>query len=100
MADWAQEGGEARRLGAPQTGRETQLRGGTLLDMAREIVPMAAQGLKNRGRGDGTGADESLFLAYLEDITESGKSSAEKLLDSYHGAWGGDIQKAYEALTL
>jgi glutamate--cysteine ligase len=100
IADWTQEERDALRLGAPQTGLQTPFRGGTLLDMAREIVPMAAQGLKNRGRGDGTGADESLFLAYLEEITESGKSSAEKLLDSYHGAWGGDIQKAYEALTL
>jgi glutamate--cysteine ligase len=100
IADWTQEERDALRLGAPQTSLQTPFRGGTLLDMAREIVPMAAQGLKNRGRGDGIGADESLFLAYLEDITESGKSSAEKLLDSYHGAWGGDIQKAYEALTL
>ena len=100
IADWTQEERDALRLGGPQTGLQTPFRGGTLLDMAREIVPMAAQGLKNRGRGDGTGADESLFLAYLEEITESGKSSAEKLLDSYHGAWGGDIQKAYEALTL
>ena len=100
IADWTQEERDALRLGAPQTSLQTPFRGGTLLDMAREIVPMAAQGLKNRGRGDGTGADESLFLAYLEDITESGQSSAEKLLDSYHGAWGGDIQKAYEALTL
>jgi glutamate--cysteine ligase len=100
IADWTQEERDALRLGAPQTSLQTPFRGGTLLDMAREIVPMAAQGLKNRGRGDGTGADESLFLAYLEDITESGQSSAEKLLDSYHGAWGGDIQKAYDALTL
>ena len=100
IADWTQEERDALRLGSPQTGLQTPFRGGTLLDMAREIVPMAAQGLKNRGRGDGTGADESLFLAYLEEITESGKSSAEKLLDSYHGAWGGDIQKAYDALTL
>ena len=100
IADWTQEERDALRLGAPQVGLQTPFRGGTLLDMAREIVPMAAQGLKNRGRGDGTGADESLFLAYLEEITESGKSSAEKLLDSYHGAWGGDIQKAYDALTL
>ncbi len=68
--------------------------------MARQIVPMAAQGLKNRARGDGAGADESLFLAYLEEIVESGKSSAEKLLDQYHGVWDGDIKKAYEALTL
>jgi glutamate--cysteine ligase len=88
------------RQAAPQSGLATPFRSGTLLDMAREIVPMAAQGLKNRGRGDGVGADESLFLAYLEEIAESGKSSAQKLLDKYHGEWGGDIQQAYQTLKL
>ena len=100
IADWTKDERDALRLGAPQTGLATAFRGGTLLDMAREIVPMAAQGLKNRARGDGAGADESLFLAYLEEITASGKSSAEKLLDKYHGEWGGDLKKAYETLTL
>ena len=100
IADWTQEERDELRLGAPQTGLATAFRGGTLLDMAREIVPMAAQGLKNRARGDGAGADESLFLAYLEEITASGKSSAEKLLHKYHGEWGGDLKKAYQELTL
>jgi glutamate--cysteine ligase len=100
IADWTQEERASLRQAAPQSGLATPFRGGTLLDMAREIVPMAAQGLKNRGRGDGAGADESLFLAYLEEIAESGKSSAQKLLDKYHGEWGGDIQQAYQTLKL
>ena len=100
IADWNQEERNTLRLGAPQTGLATPFRSGSLLDMAREIVPMAAQGLKNRARSDGAGADESLFLAYLEEIVESGKSSAEKLLDQYHGVWDGEIKNAYQALTL
>ena len=100
IADWTKAERDALRLGAPQTGLATPFRDGSLLDMARDIVPMAAQGLKNRARSDGTGADESLFLAYLEEIVESGKSSAEKLLDKYNGEWDGDIKKAYPSLTL
>jgi glutamate--cysteine ligase len=100
IADWTQEERNALRLSAPQTGLAAPFRSGTLLDMAREIVPVAAQGLKNRARSDGVGADESLFLAYLEEIVESGKSSSEKLLDQYHGVWDGDIKNAYQALTL
>ena len=52
---------------------------------------------KSRARrwGSGTTHDESLFLAYLiEEITASGKSSAEKLLDKYFGEWGGDLKKS------
>lgn len=100
IADWTQTERDALRLGAPKTGLETPFRGGTLLDMARDIVPLAAQGLKNRGYGDGAGGDESLFLAYLEEIVADGQNNAQRLLNSYHGDWGGDITKALPDLTF
>ncbi len=100
IADWTQEERAALRAAAPLTGLETPFRGGTLLDMARDILPMAKQGLENRRYTDGTGNDERLFLDYLERIVADGKSNAQRLLDSYHNEWGGDINKAYAALTL
>ncbi len=100
ISDWTQEERDALRAAAPISGLETPFRGGSLLDMARDILPMAKQGLKNRGFADGTGNDETLFLDYLERIVADGKSNAQRLLDSYHGEWGGDMNKAYKALTL
>jgi glutamate--cysteine ligase len=100
IADWTAEERETLRQNAPKTGLATPFRGGTLLDMARHIVPLAARGLKNRARTDIEGHDESKFLGFLEDVVESGKSPAENLLDSYHNEWQGDVQNAFDALAL
>ena len=100
IADWTAEERETLRQNAPKTGLATPFRGGTLLDMARHIVPLAARGLKNRARTDIEGHDESKFLGFLEEIVESGKSPAENLLDSYHNEWQGDVQNAFDALAL
>jgi len=100
IADWTQEERDALRAGAPRTGLATPFRGGTLLDMARDIVPMAQQGLQNRAYKDVHGDDETKFLAFLEAVVADGKSPAERLLALYENQWGGDISKAYDALTL
>ena len=34
--------------------------------------------------------------AVAEEIVASGKVPAERLLDQYHGAWAGDITRAYD----
>jgi glutamate--cysteine ligase len=100
VADWTQAERAALRMGAAQTGLATPFRGGSLLDVARDILPLAKQGLKNRGFKDAAGDDETKFLDFLEDVVGSGKSPAERLLEQYENEWGGDIRKAYETLTL
>ena len=32
----------------------------------------------------------------LEEIVDSGKVPAQRLLDKFHGEWGGDIGRVYE----
>lgn len=100
IADWTQSERDALRLGAPTTGLETPFRGGTLLDMARVIVPMAAQGLKARNRSDGAGGDESQFLTYLETIVADGRNNAGRLLAKYKAEWGEDVRPIYHELGL
>ena len=36
------------------------------------------------------------FLEALDEIAASGKVPAQRLLDSYHGEWQGDISRVYE----
>jgi len=100
IADWTQSERDALRLGAPTTGLETPFRGGTLLDMARDIVPMAAQGLKARNRSDGAGGDESQFLTYLETIVADGQNNAGRLLAKYKAEWDEDVRPIYHELGL
>ncbi len=100
IADWTQEERDALRRQVPLQGLDTPFRNGTLLDMARDVLVMAEQGLKNRARGDGAGGDETVFLAYLQQIIADGQSPAARLVDRYRTAWGGDITRIYKELAF
>ena len=81
------------RLGLATTGP----RGRSFRDLARVILDIAGRGLAARRRLNAAGDDETGFLQPLREIAESGKVPAERLLDLYHGAWGGDLTRIYEA---
>ena len=62
---------------------------------SRQVLEISRQGLKARAYLDDLGSDETQFLSSLERIVETGKTSAEDLLDKFHGPWGGDIEHIY-----
>jgi len=74
-------------------------RGRTLQELAKRILAVAEAGLAARGRRDAAGADETRYLRPLHEIADSGKVPAERLLDLYHGEWGGDVRHAYAAMS-
>ena len=39
--------------------------------------------------------DESIFIEPLAEIVENGKTDAERLLERYHGEWGGDVRPVF-----
>jgi glutamate--cysteine ligase len=41
--------------------------------------------------------DETGYLAEIEEIAETGVTSAERLLELYDGPWRGDASEAFEA---
>jgi len=69
--------------------------GGQLRDIAGAVLDIAHGGLKARARLSGAGEDETGFLEPLREIVRAGKVPAERLLDLYHGAWGGDVSHVY-----
>ena len=100
ISDWTQDERDALRLAVPQSGLDTPFRTATLLDMARDVLAMAEQGLKNRARSDGAGGDETTFLAYLQQIVAEGQSPAARLVDKYRHEWDGDITRIYKELAF
>ena len=70
--------------------------GGTLRDIAGEVLDIAKGGLAARARLNGGGDNETGFLDPLHEIVARGKVPAQRLLDLYHGEWGGDISHIYE----
>ena len=72
----------------------------TALEVARDVLRLAAEGLKRRARYNGSGDDERIFLAPLDDVVATGRTPAEELLAAYNGPWGGDIARVYRAYAF
>lgn len=94
---WDMAGREALRASVPKAGLEAPLPGGgTLRDVAGEVLKLAQAGLSARGRLNSGGDNETGFLQPLEEIVASGRIPAERLLALYHGEWGNDLSKIYD----
>lgn len=89
----------ALRDGVPKHALKQPFRNGTVLDLARETLRIAAQGLKRRNRLNRHGADESIFLEPLIDIVEANQTPAERKLELFHGAWKGSVDPVFKAFA-
>jgi len=84
----------------PRMGLDTPWCDTTVRWLARDAVRIAKQGLKARGRLNAAGQDESIYLEPLEEIIASGRSPADRWLERFHGAWGGDVTKIFAEAAL
>jgi glutamate--cysteine ligase len=100
IADWTEEERQALRDAVPRHGLAAPFRDGTVLDVAREMVSLANQGLKHRALYDADGEDERKLLVPLEQTVEEGRSPAERLLENYDSAWDGDIDRVFDSVSL
>jgi len=97
VKDWDMAGREALRSAAPKLALDAPLPGGgTLRDIAAEVLAISRTGLNARAQLNEAGDNESGFLGPLDDIVASGKVPAQVLLDKFHGEWGGDLSRIYE----
>ena len=94
---WSMDERERLRSEVPRLGLATPLPGGagTMRDLGREALAIAHRGLAARGRLNTIGDNESGYLETLDEIVASGKTSAQRLLDAYHGPWNGDVSRVY-----
>ena len=96
VKDWDMAGREALRTAVPRLALDAPLPGGgKLRDIAGQVLAIAQRGLASRARLNAAGDNETGYLQPLEDIVARGETRAERLLDLYHGASGGDLTKIY-----
>ena len=93
---WTAEEREHLRKDSARIGLKAKVAGRSLQDVAKDVVEIAAEGLKRRARAHGSLADETRYLTDLQDIAETGVTPAERLLELYNGPWGGDVRRAFE----
>ena len=101
VRDWTIDEREALRHRVPKLALDTPVPGGgTMRDLAREVVDMAAAGLTARARLNASGDNEGGFLDPLRDVIASGMTPADRLLDRFRNEWGGDVRRIYAELSF
>jgi glutamate--cysteine ligase len=95
VKDWTMEERAALRANVPRQGLKTPFRKGTVLDIARETLKIARDGLDRRAQRDSFGRTESIFLETLDRSVESGLTPADEMLADLAGRWGGNIDEVY-----
>ncbi len=95
-ADWIEVERQALRDAVPRLGLNTPFRGGTVHDVAREMVSLAESGLERRARFNRAGEDERTALSPLLATIERGRSPADRLLALYRGPWERDIDRIFD----
>ena len=94
---WTMQEREALRNAVPILALDAPIPGGRrLLDLAREVLPIARAGLTSRARINSSGDNETGFLDTLEEIVARGKVPAQRLLDKYANEWNGDVSRVYQ----
>ncbi len=95
VKDWDIADHERLRRDVTRLGLKAEVAGRTVQDVARDMVAIARQGLKNRARFSGGMVDERGYLSELEEIADSGVTPADRLLELYRGDWAGDLDRLY-----
>ena len=96
VKDWSMEEREALRNAVPRQGLDAPCpQFGTVGALAKEALTIARSGLAARQQHNDSGDNETGFLSTLDEIVETGKVPAQRLLDMYHGSWNGDVTRVY-----
>ena len=101
VKDWDMEGRETLRSSVPRLGLDAPIpTGGTLRDIAGEVLDIARAGLAARGKLNASGDNETGYLEPLAEIVNTGKVPAQRLLDLYHAEWQGDMSQVYKVKSF
>lgn len=65
-----------------------------LAELSAQALALSDAGLRARGLG------EEVHLAPLHASVAAGAVQADRLLELYHGEWGGDLARVYEAVSF
>jgi glutamate--cysteine ligase len=96
VKDWNEAERQALRDSVSRQALKTPFRNETVRDIALRTLAIARKGLKARNIEDWEGRTEEHFLDGLDEIVESGVTSAEAMLGRFAGEWGGRIDPIFD----
>jgi glutamate--cysteine ligase len=95
VKDFTRDERHALRDGVPQRALKLPFRGGTVRELARRALAIAARGLKARARLNHNGVDETIFLEPLIEFVEANQTPAERKLELYRTEWNGSVDPIF-----
>jgi glutamate--cysteine ligase len=87
VADWSFEAREASLEAVARRGLAAEVAGLPVLGLARELVELAAQGLRRIGHAGRVDPDESGYLDPVREVLASGRSPGQVVLEHWEGEW-------------
>ena len=93
---WRPADRHALRADVARTGLKAQVAGRSVQAVAQDLLAIAREGLRRRAREREGLADETSYLAPLDEIAESGITPAERLLELYEGSWRGEVRNVFD----
>ena len=89
-------------LDSHENALSTRVRRYSLLDLARELLVIAWEGLRRQNQVNDLGDDETIYLKPLKNLLDQGKCPADILLEKWEGELHHDIRRliAYTAYKL
>jgi len=95
IADWSTDELAKLREDVSREGLRAEIHGRSVHNIARDLLELARNGLRNRKRLNAAGDDETGFLEPLHATVESGRTPADKLLELYGGEWSGSLEPLF-----
>ncbi len=96
VKDWTHEEHQHLRDNVPRDALKVPFRNGTTQNLALQMLKISAEGLERRAHFNNSGEDERVFLKSLFETAESGKTTAQRMLDCYYGEWDKDISMVFK----
>jgi len=96
---WSAEQRQALRDDVPRLGLKATIAGRSVLDVAKDTLNLASDGLKRRGRLNWIGEDERVHLKPLLQVVEEQRTLAECLLEKYSGPWGASVDPVFSEMA-
>ena len=98
--DWSRQERNMLRVNAARHGLKAGFRDKNIKDIALAVLTIAENGLKNRGRLNQQGYDETIYLQPLWKIATRGETPAEEIIRLYNGTWQRQMRKLFEFAAL
>eukprot|EP00892_Ulva_mutabilis_P009074 jgi/Ulvmu1/6539/UM003_0173.1 len=94
ISDWTVDDMAQQRQQVSVSGLRACAPGGTVADVAAELVRIARDGLRRRGLG------EAMYLFPLDEIVATGESHADALARRFRNEWRGRMEPVFEHMEL